>query len=50
METLDRLADAIVSVEYYMETLAGRARRSVGYMLDNAQIESLLNRIARATP
>ena len=33
---LDRLADAIVSVEYYMETLeAGRAEP--GYMLDNAQ-------------
>jgi chemosensory pili system protein ChpA (sensor histidine kinase/response regulator) len=33
---LDRLADAIVSVEYYMETLqAGRA--DPWYMLDNAQ-------------
>jgi chemosensory pili system protein ChpA (sensor histidine kinase/response regulator) len=33
---LDRLADAIVSVEYYMETLqAGRAEPD--YMLDNAQ-------------
>jgi chemosensory pili system protein ChpA (sensor histidine kinase/response regulator) len=33
---LDRLADAIVSVEYYMETLqAGRAEP--GYMIDNAQ-------------
>ncbi len=33
---LDRLADAIVSVEYYMETLqAGRAEPQ--YMLDNAQ-------------
>ncbi len=33
---LDRLADAIVSVEYYMETLqAGRAEPV--YMLDNAQ-------------
>lgn len=40
---LDRLADAIVSVEYYMETLeAGRAEP--GYMLDNAQncLDSLL--------
>jgi chemosensory pili system protein ChpA (sensor histidine kinase/response regulator) len=34
-EALDRLADAIVSVEYYMETLqAGRA--DPWYMLDNA--------------
>ena len=33
---IDRLADAIVSVEYYMETLqAGRA--DPWYMLDNAQ-------------
>ena len=33
---LDRLADAIVSVEYYMETLqAGRS--DPWYMLDNAQ-------------
>jgi chemosensory pili system protein ChpA (sensor histidine kinase/response regulator) len=33
---LDRLADAIVSVEYYMETLqAGRAEPA--YMIDNAQ-------------
>src|SRR4029077_16991731 len=33
---VDRLADAIVSVEYYMETLqAGRA--DPWYMLDNAQ-------------
>jgi chemosensory pili system protein ChpA (sensor histidine kinase/response regulator) len=33
---MDRLADAIVSVEYYMETLqAGRAEPD--YMLDNAQ-------------
>ena len=35
-ERLDRLADAIVSVEYYMETLqAGRA--DPWYMLDNAE-------------
>ncbi len=34
---LDRLADAIVSVEYYMETLqAGRS--DPWYMLDNAQV------------
>jgi chemosensory pili system protein ChpA (sensor histidine kinase/response regulator) len=34
---MDRLADAIVSVEYYMETLqAGRAEPD--YMLDNAQV------------
>ncbi|HEX4619367.1 MAG TPA: Hpt domain-containing protein, partial [Steroidobacteraceae bacterium] len=34
---VDRLADAIVSVEYYMETLqAGRA--DPWYMLDNAQV------------
>src|SRR5690348_11393202 len=33
---IDRLADAIVSVEYYMETLqAGRS--DPWYMLDNAQ-------------
>ena len=33
---LDRLADAIVSVEYYMETLQAR-RSEPFYMLDNAQ-------------
>jgi chemosensory pili system protein ChpA (sensor histidine kinase/response regulator) len=35
-QALDRLADAIVSIEYYMETLqAGRA--DAWYMLDNAE-------------
>jgi len=34
---LDRLADAIVSVEYYMETLQS-GRSDPWYMLDNAQI------------
>ena len=35
-QALDRLADAIVSIEYYMETLqAGRA--DPWYMLDNAE-------------
>ncbi len=33
---LERLADAIVSVEYYMETLAS-GRSDPGYMLDNAE-------------
>ena len=33
---LDRLADAIVSVEYYMETLMA-GRREPWYMLDNAE-------------
>jgi chemosensory pili system protein ChpA (sensor histidine kinase/response regulator) len=32
----DRLADAIVSVEYYMETVKA-GRREPGYMLDNAE-------------
>lgn len=36
LQALDRLADAIVSIEYYMETLqAGRA--DAWYMLDNAE-------------
>ena len=36
VQYLDRLADAVVSLEYYMETLqAGRSEP--GYMLDNAQ-------------
>ena len=35
-EAVDRLADAIVAVEYYMETMqAGRA--DPWYMLDNAE-------------
>jgi chemosensory pili system protein ChpA (sensor histidine kinase/response regulator) len=33
---LERLADAIVSLEYYMETLQA-GRREPGYMLDNAE-------------
>ena len=48
---LDRLADAIVSVEYYMETLqAGRAEPD--YMLDNAQtcLEALRNAPAAVAP
>ena len=50
-QALDRLADAIVSIEYYMETLqAGRA--DPWYMLDNA--ESALTAVeaqpARAVP
>ncbi|MCC6171200.1 MAG: Hpt domain-containing protein, partial [Gammaproteobacteria bacterium] len=48
---LDRLADAIVSVEYYMETLeAGRAEP--GYMLDNAQacLDALLGAPAAEAP
>ena len=32
----DRLADALVSIEYYMETIAAN-RREPGYMLDNAE-------------
>ncbi|MEO1582249.1 MAG: Hpt domain-containing protein [Pseudomonadota bacterium] len=32
----DRLADALVSIEYYMETLAAN-RKEPGYMLDNAE-------------
>ena len=48
---LDRLADAIVSLEYYMETLqAGRSEP--GYMLDNAQacIDALLREPQAAVP
>ncbi len=48
---LDRLADAIVSVEYYMETLqAGRAEPA--YMLDNAQacIDALRSAPAAEAP
>ncbi|HPF25348.1 MAG TPA: Hpt domain-containing protein [Steroidobacteraceae bacterium] len=48
---LDRLADAIVSVEYYMETLqAGRA--DPWYMLDNAEtcLEALANLPRRTVP
>jgi len=48
---LDRLADAIVSVEYYMETLqAGRS--DPWYMLDNAQacVHALESQAAPAVP
>jgi len=48
---LDRLADAIVSVEYYMETLqAGRS--DPWYMLDNAQacVQALEQQQAVAVP
>ena len=46
-QALDRLADAIVSIEYYMETLqAGRA--DPWYMLDNA--ESALEAIECCSP
>ncbi|MCP5329144.1 MAG: Hpt domain-containing protein, partial [Sinobacteraceae bacterium] len=48
---LDRLADAIVSVEYYMETLeAGRAEPD--YMLDNAQtcLDALLGSPSAEAP
>ena len=50
-EYLDRLADAIVSVEYYIETLqAGRS--DPWYMLDNARgcIEALASIPERAVP
>ncbi|HKT74258.1 MAG TPA: Hpt domain-containing protein [Steroidobacteraceae bacterium] len=48
---IDRLADAIVSVEYYMETLqAGRS--DPWYMLDNAQacVQALAGQEAPAVP
>lgn len=46
-EAVDRLADAIVAVEYYMETIqAGRA--DPWYMLDNA--ETCLRYLAEAPP
>ncbi|MEM8546859.1 MAG: Hpt domain-containing protein, partial [Pseudomonadota bacterium] len=35
-DQLDRLADALVSVEYYMETIEA-GRKEPGYMLDNAE-------------
>ena len=46
-EKLDRLADAIVSVEYYMETVQS-GRTDPWYMLDNAQ--SCLEALERAKP
>ena len=48
---IDRLADAIVSVEYYMETLqAGRA--DPWYMLDNAQacVQALEQQVTPSVP
>ena len=48
---IDRLADAIVSVEYYMETLqAGRS--DPWYMLDNAQacVQALEQQVTPAVP
>ena len=48
---LDRLADAIVSLEYYMETLQA-GRNEPAYMLDNAQacIDALQNQPLAAVP
>jgi chemosensory pili system protein ChpA (sensor histidine kinase/response regulator) len=50
-EYLDRLADAIVSVEYYIETIQA-GRRDPWYMLDNAQrcIEAMTREPAGAIP
>lgn len=45
---LDRLADAIVSVEYYMETLQA-ARADPWYMLDNAETVDALAQLPRRT-
>src|SRR3954462_8070497 len=46
-EAVDRLADAIVAVEYYMETIqAGRA--DPWYMLDNA--ETCIKYLAETQP
>src|SRR6185312_9329666 len=45
IESLDRLADAIVSLEYYIETLQS-GRSDPWYMLDNAR--SCLEALARA--
>lgn len=53
----DRLADAIVSIEYYMETVKA-GRREPWYMLDNAEacftvlrdVEARLSREAKAEP
>ncbi len=49
---LDRLADAIVSVEYYMETLQA-GRTDPWYMLDNAGahwLRSMRSRRPSKTP
>ncbi len=50
-EYLDRLADAIVSLEYYIETLQA-GRKDPWYMLDNAQrcIEVLVREPAHRIP
>ncbi|RYG64077.1 hypothetical protein EON77_20160, partial [bacterium] len=50
-ESLDRLADAIVSVEYYMETLQA-GRTDPWYMLDNAEsaLDAIEAQPARAVP
>jgi chemosensory pili system protein ChpA (sensor histidine kinase/response regulator) len=50
-EYLDRLADAIVSVEYYIETIQA-GRRDPWYMLDNAQrcIDAMAREPAGAIP
>jgi chemosensory pili system protein ChpA (sensor histidine kinase/response regulator) len=50
-ESLDRLADAIVSVEYYMETLQA-GRTDPWYMLDNADVclTAVAQRPVRSVP
>jgi chemosensory pili system protein ChpA (sensor histidine kinase/response regulator) len=53
-QRLDRLADAIVSIEYYMETLQNGRSEPV-YMLDNAEaclrvLESSLQSLSSAKP
>ncbi|HEX9875117.1 MAG TPA: Hpt domain-containing protein [Gammaproteobacteria bacterium] len=49
-ELLERLADAIVSIEYYMETV-GAGRKDPWYMLDNAErCLGVLERTPAATP
>ncbi len=50
-EFLDRLADAVVSLEYYMETLQA-GRREPSYMLENAErcVEALDHQRGTAVP
>ncbi len=50
-EFLDRLADAVVSLEYYMETLQA-GRREPSYMLENAErcVEALDHERGSAVP
>jgi chemosensory pili system protein ChpA (sensor histidine kinase/response regulator) len=50
-EFLDRLADAVVSLEYYMETLQA-GRKEPSYMLDNAErcVEALDHERGSAVP